>query len=71
MQMYNIWPKRFAWQSLNSPLPDHGNVGTSAVCATKFDAILSPNAHIAFSDGPMKVILFLCNNSGNLGFSDA
>jgi hypothetical protein len=58
-------------QTLNSPLPDHGSVGTSAVWATKLDAILSPNAHIAFSDGPMKEMLFLWSNSGNFGFSDA
>jgi len=56
---------------LISPLPDHGSVGTSAVCATKLDAILSPNAHMAFSEGPMKEMLFLCSSSGNLGFSDA
>ena len=54
-----------------SPLPDHGSVGTSAVWATKLDAILSPNAHMAFSEGPIKEMLFLCSSSGNLGFSDA
>lgn len=53
------------------PEPDHGNVGISAVWATIDDAILSPNAHIAFSGGPIKAILFLCNNSGNFGFSEA
>ncbi len=33
--------------------PLHGNVGTLAVWAIIVDAILSPNAHIACSGGPI------------------
>ena len=53
------------------PEPDQGSVGICAVCATILEAILSPRAHMARSGGPIKAILFLCNNSGNFGFSDA
>lgn len=53
------------------PEPDQGSVGISAVCATIDEAILSPKAHIAFSGGPINAMLFLCNNSGSFGFSDA
>jgi len=35
------------------------------------EAILSPRANIAFSGGPMKAILFLSNNLGSSGFSEA
>lgn len=35
------------------------------------EAILSPSAHIAFSGGPIKAMLFLCRSSGSLGFSEA
>ena len=43
----------------------------SAVWATILEAILSPRAHMAFSGGPMKAMLFLINSSGSLGFSEA
>ena len=39
-----------------NPVPDQGNVGTPAVCATILDAILSPSNHMDVSDGPMNII---------------
>ena len=39
-----------------NPDPDHGKVGTPAVCATMLDAILSPSNHIDVSDGPMNIM---------------
>lgn len=56
---------------LTIPEPDHGRVGISAVCATILEAILSPRANIAFSGGPINAILFLSNNLGSSGFSEA
>lgn len=43
----------------DSPEPDQGRVGMSAVWATMLEAILSPSAHMAFSGGPIKAIPFL------------
>ncbi len=59
------------WENSGLPDPDQESVGMSAVWATILEAILSPSAHMAFSGGPMKAMLFLINNSGSLGFSDA
>merc|ERR1719319_1707202 len=57
--------------SAKSPDPDHGRVGTPAVCATMLLAILSPRSHIASELGPKNLIPAMLSNLGNLAFSEA
>ena len=47
-----------------------GTTFTLAFSAIIFDLILSPIEIIAFSDGPINIILFLVSSLTKLGFSD-